>query len=282
MRFRVLLIGVALLVPAAAARAGETPRPGGGWTPLPGGVGGVATIPRSDGNPGGGGGGGGGGGVCPGFRMGPIESYVGGGDDGNAPIYAVSSYWCDGSDTPIRVFTCIANCPPGVAVYIPPPSTQEVRERFLSLAIRPDPRWAPPLHDSEAFALVGKYLYFAVTPETHRVVTDTITFPGGWYATGSVTPGRITMRLTGHDPVTCDGPGPDPATAAGRALADRVGCVVLVDRAPDSGRGTVSVSTTWTVTVDSNIAGIAGTSWTLETTAARDIDIKQLQAINVG
>jgi hypothetical protein len=214
--------------------------------------------------------------------MGPTESYVGGGHDGNAPTYAVSSYWCDGSDTAVRVFTCIANCPAGVALYIPPPPTDEVRRHFLSLALRPDARFAPPLHAGAAFALVGKNLYFAVTPETHRVVTDTIRFPGGWYATGSVTPGRITMRLTGHDPVDCDGPGPDPTTAAGRALADRAGCVVLVDRAPDSGRGEVSVSTTWTVAVDSNIAGIAGARWTLETTAARDIEIKQLQAINVG
>jgi hypothetical protein len=269
--FIMTLLGLAI-TPLAQA-GGEAIPPPIAVKPIPGGVVIDGRLPGDAGDPGGGGDGGGRSGGCPDFRMGPIEAYVGNGLDGS-PLYAITSYRCGADSVAVRVFVCISNCPAGVSTFVPPPTVEAVHDDIEALASLPDPVWAPPLHDG-AFALVGKYLYFSVTPASHQVVDRELVFPGGWWARAVLTPGDVTMWLTGHEPQTCAGPGPDPRTEEGRAGSS---CRMLVDVGPESGRGEVSVAISWDVVVTSNVDGVPG-SWLIQTRTTRAIDIKQLQAV---
>ncbi len=278
--FRRILV-VLVILPIAcwpsAAQGKSTPRPTVAVDRFPGGVRIVGDKPGSEGPTSPTGGGGGGGSACPGFRMGAIQAYVGGGEDGT-PMYAVTSYRCGANAPSVQIFVCVANCPAGVDTFIPPPDITAVRNQIIAMALQPTPIYAPPLHTG-AFALVGKDLYFSVSPETYVALSNSFGFPGGWYAAATLTPTTLTMALDGHEPVSCDGPGPDPRTESGRSASE---CRLLVDRAPETHRGTVSVSITWRVEVDSNMEGLADTTWELDTTDTRSIDIKELQAVIVN
>ncbi len=267
------------LVGGPAAQAAGSRSPKGTVVRVPTGVVIVGDKPGSEGprSPTGGAGGGGGGGACPGFRMGAIQAYVGGGEDGT-PIYAITSYRCGADAASVQIFVCVANCPAGVETFIPPPAVPPLVDAIVALARRPVAVYAPPLHTG-AFALVGKYLYFSVEPDSFEVVERGFDFPGGWYADATLTPTTLTMALDGHDAVSCDGPGPNPRDEAGRSAST---CRVLVDRAPPKHRGNVTVSITWRIEVDSNIEGIADAEWDVDTTDTRTVDIKELQAVIVN
>jgi hypothetical protein len=253
------------------------PRPTGSVGPTPGGVGGTIVIPGP-----------GGGSAqnpadpvwtppCEGFSMGPALSYVGGGDDGTGPLFAISQYTCT-TGGPFLAINCIANCPPGQPVYIPPPPAAGVIDELEKVAPFPIPIFAPPL-ERGAFAVVGKRIYFATQPDQYRVIVEDKRYPGGWYATATLTPIGLHLTIPLHPTKRCDGPGKDAKTSAGRADNP---CFILVDEPPSNHRGTAALGIDWSITVESNILGVQNRTWVLPRTVANDIEIKELQAVVIG
>jgi hypothetical protein len=214
---------------------------------------------------------------CEGFNMGPILYYIGGGDDGSAPTYGVSQYTCKDGD-PVTVLNCIANCPPGTPPFIAPPSAQQVIDEIEQIARFPDPIFAPPLENG-AFAVVGKRIFFATEPDRYQQIVETRRYPGGWFATATLTPVNLKLTIPEHPTEVCDGPGEDGKTPAGRSASD---CYIVVQDAPPGYRGAVVLGIDWAITVQSNIAGVQNRTWTLPRNTTTQADIKQLQAVIVG
>jgi hypothetical protein len=266
MRCRFLLAFLLLAWPCAAFGDETTPRPGyvarGGGGPtdttLP------SATPRQP--------------PCPGFSMGPIEGYVGGGADLTGPLFAISHYTC--SDKPgqrFPTFNCILNCGPETP-YIPPPNPQEVADRIFDYAPDPVPAFAPPLEQG-AFAVVGKRIYFSTAPGTYQSQTPQVAFAGDWYARGQIDPIELQFTIPGHPTQVCEGPGKDATTPAGR---DNNPCFILVDQAPPDYRGQITLAIKWKVTViDTNISNVPQITYGL-TTSSAVVDIKELQAVVVG
>jgi hypothetical protein len=251
-----------------------TPAPSGTVGPTPGGVGGrIVTPGQGSGqnpadpvwSP-----------PCVGFSMGPIESYVGGGGDLAGPLFAISFYTCASGGT-FSAFNCIANCPPGTPVFIPPPPVAGVIDDLNKTALFPLPYFAPPL-ERGAFAVVGKRIYFSTAPDRYRELIERKSYPGGWYAEATLTPQRLHLTIPKHDTKQCEGPGKNPSTSQGRADNP---CYIVVDEPPTSYRGSVAVGIDWRITVRSNIFGVDNRTWELPRIVATDVDIKELQAVAI-
>jgi hypothetical protein len=216
---------------------------------------------------------------CPGFAMGPVQSYVGGGSDMTGPLFAVSYYVCLPDRTPIPTFNCIANCPPGAPPYIPPPSADAVFDRISDLAPLPVPAFAPPLQEG-AFGVVGKRIYFSTSPESYAPTEPQIAFAGPWWVTGRIEPLELQFTIPGHPTKSCQGPGKDATTSEGRADNP---CYILVEEAPPGYSGQITVSIKWRVTVvKSNIDGLSTRVDEDVTSTSAIVDIKELQAVVVG
>ncbi len=190
--------------------------------------------------------------------------------------FGTFEYRCSPTGAWTTSFGCVDNCDPNDPPYIEPPDAIQLRDQFEALTIEPVGRFAPPVHRG-AFAITGLRLYVMVTPETYRVISDSATAPGGYYATATVTPGRVTLKANGDEQV-CDGPGPDPSTENGRDLSD---CYVIMTTVPKGGRETVTVTVDWLIEVTSNVPGIENDAWILERSADTDINVKELQAVGI-
>jgi hypothetical protein len=221
---------------------------------------------------------------CPGYASTGVE-WIGGNtlspiDATNPqPQYRPVAYHCDGVGWTIEQ-ACVANCPDGTPTVTPQPNIALIRERFLALPIEPDPVLAPPLELGKGMALVGKKLYFSVNPTTYQTRTDNET-TGEWFATGIATPKQLRFSLDGVEK-TCEGPGPDPRTEAGRSESDRAGCWILVEQAPQSEQGPLTVSIDWQLTTITNIAALLGPPELVSTTVEITVPIQELQAVIIG
>lgn len=191
------------------------------------------------------------------------------------PLYGIFVYRCNGGAW-IQIVGCVLNCPPTAPQFIEPPDPQVITDRFNALPIEPDGWFAPPIHTG-ASAITGLRLYASVNPASYRTITDTATLPGNWWATGTATPGEITIEAN-NDTHNCNGPGPDPRTAAGRENND---CYVLITDVPSGGRETAKLTIEWLIEVTSNVPGIENDSWYRTTTSNTQMTVKELQAVIV-
>ncbi len=207
---------------------------------------------------------------CPDYQVIAQTTVIGSGSDNTK--YGTYTYICNGIQH--TVFGCLDQCPPGQTPFVFPPSADLIRDKAEALALNPNGTFAPPVQRDNIAAITGLRLYTSITPDTYRVVTDTLAEPGGYNANVTLTPGQVTLEANGKE-ATCDGPGPNPTTEEGRADSD---CYVPITDVPNSGHETISITVEWTIVITSNIPGIENDEWTIERTTDLDIRIKQLQA----
>ncbi len=126
--------------------------------------------------------------------------------------------------------------------------------------------------------IYGKRLYFRTDPASFAPQTDTMSFPGGWSATGTLTPLGITYTATGNGTVRCTGPGFDGTTKQGRIAADAAGCYLPITTGPKSGIISSTLTIRWNISVTSNIPGVA-LQGTTSTTQQIALPVREVQAI---
>lgn len=187
--------------------------------------------------------------------------------------------WKCATDTDWTFTWVCASCDPATPAQPPPPSPDAVWNLLVAIAKKPVARFAPPVERNPDIAMIyGKRLYFRADPASFAAQSDTMTFPGGWSATGTLTPLGINFSSTGNGSVRCVGPGFDGTTRAGRAAADAAGCYLLITQGPKAGTIASRLTIRWNISVDSNIPGVA-LQGTTATTQPIALPVREVQSV---
>ena len=187
--------------------------------------------------------------------------------------------WKCATDTDWTFTWVCASCDPATPAQPPPPSPEAVWNLLVAIAKKPVARFAPPVERNPDIAMIyGKRLYFRADPASFAAQSDTMTFPGGWAATGTLTPIGINFSSIGNGSVRCVGPGFDGTTRAGRAAADAAGCYLLITQGPKAGTIASRLTIRWNISVDSNIPGVA-LQGTTATTQPIALPVREVQSI---
>ena len=197
----------------------------------------------------------------------------------NGELWYYKTWKCQ-SDTAWRNSWVCASCDPA-PIQPPPPDPDTVWNLLVAIAKKPIGRFAPPVEQPGVVMIYGKRLYFRADQTSFTPQTDTMSFPGGWTATGVLTPTGITFAATGNGSVRCRGAGFDGTTRTGRAEADAAGCFLPMTTGPKSGTIASTLSIRWNITVNSNIPGVA-LAGTTTTTQIINLPIRETQAIVTG
>ncbi len=224
----------------------------------------------------GGGSGGGAGRQCE-YGTNPRGAYPVTQPDGRVTILRLVK--CTGDADWVMRNTCLRNCPPGEGGGPPPPSPADVEASIEGSASAPDGQFAPPIErGGDIAAIVGKRLYFNVTPASYRTVSETLTLNEVWQAAFTITPGKISLTLSTGESATCQGPGASGTTKAGRTQSDSLGCYVLINTKPPGGIAEAVLSTESTIVVTTIIPGVRPT-WIVTKNTPISIPIDEIQSI---
>jgi hypothetical protein len=199
----------------------------------------------------------------------------------NGEYYYQKKWKCAGEVDWRYTWVC-ASCDPATPPQPPPPSPEAVWNLLVAIAKQPVGRFAPPVERGNGIAMVyGKRLYFRADTSSFAVQRDTMTFPGGWSATGVLTPVGINFTAAGNGTVRCAGPGFDGTSRAGRAAADAAGCYLPITQGPKAGTIVSTLTIRWNITVESNIPGVAlqGVTTTTQTIA---LPVRDVQSVVSG